>query len=433
MAEPLRAQFGHEVAERLARELHAVHATFPTKAFLRDALLGFDRMELLERGRHLADVLQRHLPPNVSHAIDLLVQTLPTQPSAAGGMVAFFYLPHTEFIRRHAIEYFGDAMGGLHALTQHFTGEWAIRPFIERYPDAALAQLQQWTQDPSAHVRRLVSEGTRPRLPWATRLHTFLHDPTPVLALLEQLRDDPSLYVRRSVANHLNDIYKAHPTRMLDTVSAWMTNATAERRWVMTHALRSAVKQGDTNALALLAFSGTALLRVDDVAITPHNPRMGGRVCVTCTLRNTTKVQQQVVVDLVVYFVKANGSSSPKVFKMSNVELPPGHTVTLRKTISVSPASHPRSILRTSANTRRLQLGQVQDACSRREGQSGLPFKWIDRIPRPARPRLMVHQLDALSPALRNSTPASRHTGRRPISSACAVTSQPSPSRSAPR
>lgn len=336
MAEPLKTHFSRDVAERLARELRAVHRPFKRDAFLRDALVGFEEMELLDRGRHLADTLQRHLPADVPTAIALLVDTLPAQRAPEGGMAAFYYLPHTEYIRRHAVDHFADAMRGLHAFTQHFTGEFAIRPFIERYPDAALAQLQQWTHDPSEHVRRLVSEGTRPRLPWAPRLRTFQTDPAPVLALLAALRDDPSLYVRRSVANHLNDVYKDHPAQLLSTVTTWMTDASPERRWVIEHALRSAVKRGDSKALTLLGFGGEARLQISDVAITPSKPRMGERVVITCSLHNATRRAQQVVVDLIVHFVKASGDSNPKVFKMANIDIASGATVAVRKTVSLA-------------------------------------------------------------------------------------------------
>ncbi|MCC6246044.1 MAG: DNA alkylation repair protein [Gemmatimonadaceae bacterium] len=336
MAEPLKAQFSRDVPERLARDVRAVYRAFKSEAFLRDALEGFEAMELLDRGRHLADVLQRHLPSDVPRAIGMLVDTLPAQRSAEGGMAAFYYLPHTEYIRRHALEHFDEAMRGLHAFTQHFTGEFAIRPFIERYPDAALAQLHAWTHDPSEHVRRLVSEGTRPRLPWAPRLRTFLTDPTPVLALLEALRDDSSLYVRRSVANHLNDLYKDHPAQLLATVKDWMAQASPERRWVIEHALRSAVKRGDSSALALLGFGGKAQLTIGEVALTPLQPRMGEKVVISCSLHNATRRSQQVVVDLIVHFVKSNGESNPKVFKMANIDIASGSTMSVRKTVSLA-------------------------------------------------------------------------------------------------
>ncbi len=336
MAEPLKTHFGAEIPRRLAADLKRVHRRFDTDAFLHDALDGFDALELLDRGRHLGRTLQRHLPADYPAAIDLLLATLPDERAPESGMAAFYFLPHTEFVRAFGLGHFDASMRALHALTQRFTGEFAIRPFLDSHTDATLAQLETWTRDPSEHVRRLVSEGTRPRLPWAPRLRKFQQDPSAVVALLERLRDDESLYVRRSVANNLNDIGKDHPTRLVEIAGAWMRDASVQRRWVVQHALRSAVKRGDAGALKVLGFGKTANLTVSDVAITPKQPRMGERVVITCTLRNPGARAQRVVVDLLVHFVKANGSTSPKVFKLANVDLAAGDAISVRKTISLA-------------------------------------------------------------------------------------------------
>lgn len=174
------------------------------------------------------------------------------------------------------------------------------------------------------------------RLPWAPRLRVFATDPTPVVDLLERLRDDPSPYVRRSVANNLNDIGKDHPARVVAIATAWMQGASAERQWVIQRALRSAVKKGDAGALEVLGFGAEASLRIVEHAFAPACPRMGGKIVVTVTLENPTRRPQKVVVDLVVHFVKGSGGTSPKVFKLVNVALAPGTSVTLRKTVSLA-------------------------------------------------------------------------------------------------
>ncbi len=336
MAEPLKNQFGAPVVRRLADEIAAAYPQFDRRTFVRDALHGFSAMELLDRGRHIARALRRHLPVDFGKAIDILLATLPAEKVPAGGMASFYYLPHTEFVRLFGVDHFADSMRALHALTQVFTSEFALRPFLESRTKATMAQLSKWTRDPTEHVRRLVSEGTRPRLPWAPRLHVFADDPSPVLALLERLKDDPSLYVRRSVANHLNDIGKDHPDRLIDVTGRWMKNASAERRWIVAHALRSSVKKGNPAALAVLGFASTSALRVVARSLTPAKVPLGGKVTVTVSLANPTKHTQRAVVDLIVHFVKANAGTAPKVFKLSNVELAPGQQIVLRKTISLA-------------------------------------------------------------------------------------------------
>lgn len=336
MADALKVQFGADVVRRLAREIHDVHRTFDRDAFERVALHGFDALELLDRGRHLGLTLQRHLPRDFASAVDVLLATLPDERQPAGGMASFFYLAHTEFVRQFGVSHFEDSMRALHALTQVFTGEFAIRPFLEQHQEATLARMHEWCTDVNPHVRRLVSEGTRPRLPWAPRLRAFQRDPAPVLTLLERLRDDPELYVRRSVANNLNDIGKDHPALLVQVAREWIRGATAERRWIVQHALRSSVKRGDADALAVLGFAGQARLDVTTASITPARPVMGTKVVITCTLQNPTRVAQRVVVDLRVHFVKAHGGTTVKVFKLSAVELAAGESIALRKTVSLA-------------------------------------------------------------------------------------------------
>lgn len=321
---------------RLSAELASVYRGFNRAAFERDALRGFEALELLDRGRHLGRVLHSHLPADFPDAVDVLLATLPQHKAPAGGMSSFYYLAHTEFVRQFGVPYLDASLTALHALTQVFTGEFAIRPLIEAHPGRVLERLRDWTRDPNEHVRRLVSEGTRSRLPWAPRLRAFAADPSPVVELLERLRDDESLYVRRSVANNLNDIWKDHPARLVAIAAAWMEDASAERRWIVQHALRAAVKKGDPRALAVLGFTAKASLRVVDHTIAPARPRMGTKVVVTVTLENPSRRAQQVVVDLVVYFVKARGGTSPKVFKLANVALAPRESKALRKTVSLA-------------------------------------------------------------------------------------------------
>ncbi len=334
MAAPLKDQFGRDVIRRLSSEISAAYASFDKRAFERDATHGFDALELLDRGRHLGTVLRRHLPENFSDAVDVLLDTLPASRQSAGSKASFFYLPHTEFIRAHGLPHFEDSLRALHALTQVFTGEFAMRPFLAEHTGATLARLETWVTDPSEHVRRLVSECTRPRLPWAPRLRAFQKDPSAVLRLLSMLRDDSSLYVRRSVANNLNDIGKDHPDLLIATAADWMTGTSADRRWIVQHALRSSVKEGNAAALAVLGFASTSRVTVVESTFAPARPRMGTRVVATVTLRNSSRSVQKAIVDLRVHFVKANGVGI-KVFKLASVDLAPRATIELRKTISL--------------------------------------------------------------------------------------------------
>jgi 3-methyladenine DNA glycosylase AlkC len=338
MAEPLKNRYGADVPRAIATMIAAVYPGFKSAAFVRDVLAGYDALELMPRGKKIAQALRHHLPDDYERALAILMDSL-DQPHGHGpskSMSSFLYLPHTMFVANYGLAHFEASMRAQHALTQRFTAEFSIRPFLERHLDVTLRQLRAWATDPSPHVRRLVSEGTRPRLPWAPRLRQFQVDPTPVLALLELLKDDPELYVRRSVANSLNDIGKDHPEVLTRTAQAWLKDATAERTWIVGHALRSAIKRGDGGALKVMGFGKTAKVALGRVQITPGTAVMGAAVTIAFELTNTQTRAQNLLVDLAVHYIKANGQANAKVFKLKTLELAPGQTARFAKKLSLA-------------------------------------------------------------------------------------------------
>ena len=323
MAEPLKNHYGAQMPRAIARMIQAVHAGFYAKAFLQDALDGYEALELMRRGRKIANALHAHLLGPYPRAIEILLASL-DQPTGLPGknpMASFLFLPHTLYVAQHGLEHFELSMRAQHALTQRFTAEISIRKFIELNQIPSLRTLRQWTTDPSEHVRRLVSEGTRPRLPWAPRLRALQRDPQPVLTLLELLKDDPSLYVRRSVANNLNDIGKDHPELLFETAARWMKGASENRQWIIRHALRSAVKRGEQGALRVLGFGVAAKVTIKNAKVSPARVSKGATVQMSFDLANPTPRAQRLVVDLCVHYIKANGSARPKVFKLRELEL----------------------------------------------------------------------------------------------------------------
>ena len=310
---------------------------FDSNAFIRDALEGYEDLDLFPRGWKIAHTLRSYLPDSYVAAVEVLLASLgpKLEKTEKVGMAPFLYMPHVFFVAEYGLEHFEVSMHAQYELTQRFSAEFSIRPFLECYPDATLERLKVWTEDPSANVRRLVSEGTRPRLPWAPRLLQFQKDPSPVLELLELLKDDSELFVRRSVANNLNDIGKDHPAILVETARRWMKDASDERRWLVRHALRSAVKRADTKALAVLGFGDDANISVGNATITPACAVIGGSVAIAFDVTNEDSHNRPGRVDCRVHFIKANGKISPKVFKIRTANLAPHETVRMEKSISL--------------------------------------------------------------------------------------------------
>lgn len=340
MAEALKTFFSPAKVREIGASVARVAPEFPLERFVRMASRGLHELELLDRAHHIAAALSACLPPKYEDAITILIASLGREHQddelQGAGMAPFFYLPHVMFVAEHGLRDFERSMWAQRELTKRFTAELSIRPFLQEYPERTLAVLAEWAKDPDPHVRRLVSEGTRPRLPWAPRVPFLDEHPERVLPLLEMLKDDPTTLVRRSVANHLNDIGKPRPELLVEICRRWLHGASKERRALVLYALRSAVKRGVPGALSLLGHGDTPSVSIEDVRFDPGRVAIGNKVRVSFALASTSTATQALLVDLVVGFVKANGRTSPKVFKLSRVTLPPRGRAELSKLISLA-------------------------------------------------------------------------------------------------
>lgn len=336
MAEPLKNFFDEACIDRIADDIARAHPALSRRAFRADALRGLGGLELLARGHHLAEVLRRHLPADYEAAVGILLESLgpELEQSDSFGMAPFRYLPHVSFVARFGLEHFEASMRAQHALTKRFTAESSIRPFLVRYPTQTYDRLVLWAKDPNVHVRRLVSEGTRPRLPWAPRLRDFQRDPAPVIALLELLRDDTERYVQRSVANNLNDIGKDHPEQALTVCRRWSEPPSEGRAWIVKHALRSLVKKSNPAALALLGVGARPRVSVRDLSWAPQRVKLGQALSIHFELASTGRAAQDLLVDYAVHFVKSNGTRRAKVFKLRRVQLPAAASVRLKARVA---------------------------------------------------------------------------------------------------
>lgn len=345
MAEPFKNLLHAGTADAMAHHLARASAAFDRAAFIAVALPGLDALEFKARAMQLADALEVALPAPFDVAAIAIEAAL--APPAEGddlggltttdaGLAGWAVWPLGEYVARRGLRQPERALRTLQALTQRFSAEFAIRPFIAAHPDVVFPVLAQWLSHPSAHVRRLVSEGSRPRLPWGMQLKALVADPSPTLPLLAALQDDPSAYVRRSVANHLNDIARDHPARVADWLQAHLPDAPAERRALLRHASRSLIKQGHAPTLAAWGL-GTPLHGRAALTVSPQRIALGESVELSLTLVSTAPQPQALEVDVVIHHVKAHGGASPKVFKGWRLRLAPGEQRTLSRRHAVRP------------------------------------------------------------------------------------------------
>jgi 3-methyladenine DNA glycosylase AlkC len=332
--------YNRELAVSMAAAVKQVYPPFDSVAFVDDVSATVEEMEFKARIALFASALHRHLPSGFSDAWAILDRLLGDELTGDGGTFSdgFALWPLAQFIESYGLDDFAVSCSAMHEITKRHTAEFAIRPFLVRYPDRTISMLNEWVKDESPHVRRLVSEGTRPRLPWAGRLDLFAKDPSPTLALLEQLKDDRSPYVRKSVANHLNDIGKDHPQILLETCRRWQDGAGPDRLWIIRHALRTLIKQGNPDALELLGY-GKPRVGLQSLELEPPNLVLGESLEFTFTLSSQSDEAQDLVIDFLIHFVKSNGSTAPKVFKLTTRTLGPGESVTIRKKHPIKPIS----------------------------------------------------------------------------------------------
>lgn len=326
--------FNRERISYLSGLFQEADASFDGKAFTRQCMRGLQDLELKQRIVHIASVLEKHLSDDFSTAAKQIREALPPplDPKRTDDDFGdFIFAPLGEFVVRNGLDrkQLRHSLRTLKQLTMRFSMEDAIRAFIDAHPDATLAELTQWSTDPNYHVRRLVSEGTRPKLPWSRRLTIDVTTPIP---LLETLHTDPTRYVTRSVANHLNDISKSHPELVLKLLREWKKakrQTTKELDWISRHALRTLIKQGHAPALKFLGYRDNPKIEVADFELKTSELKPGDSLELSFSVQ--AERSEELMIDYVIDFVKANGTTAPKVHKLKRLSLSKGETAALNK------------------------------------------------------------------------------------------------------
>ncbi len=316
--------FANAFIEQLGHAVRQAYPDFDQEKFTR---LVYDdtwaAKELKEKMHHVTRCLRATLPHDYPKALEILVKVAPA-------FSGFDSLVFSDYVECYGLDEWDLSMPALALFTQQCTSEYAVRPFLAKDPERAMAYMSTWAEDKNPHLRRLASEGCRPRLPWGMALPAFKKDPSLILPILEKLKADESDYVRKSVANNLNDISKDHPDLMLDICERWY-GANKNTDWIVKHACRGLLKAGHERALRLFGFAGRTALSVANLTLDKQALSIGEALRFTFELKVETEAPHQVRLEYKVYYVKANGKSAPKVFQIREGLFDPGSHLISRK------------------------------------------------------------------------------------------------------
>lgn len=272
----------------------------------------WEQKQFKQRIRHISDALHATLPSSYKDALHVLMQIA---PQCKG--VEYLFFP--DFVEVYGLDDWDASIHALAQLTPYSSSEFAVRPFIAQNSEKMMKQMLLWAVNPDHHIRRLASEGCRPRLPWAMALHSFKADPTPIIPILEILKKDPSEYVRKSVANNLNDISKDHPEIVKQLALSWY-GENAHTNWIIKHGCRGLLRKGDLEVLSLFGFTTTPDVVVSGLTLEPDTLAIGEDLSFSFTIRSSSNSSQRLRVEYGIDFVKANGTTSRKLFKITENE-----------------------------------------------------------------------------------------------------------------
>ncbi len=341
--EPFKNNISPDLVGHLADYFSRHAPAFDRQAFSAEILAELETLELKQRARLIADVTSRYLPRQLPERFAILEAVLHPMTEIAfdrgsdeKGIRGWGIMPLGMVVADCGLEDFDSSFALLKEMTKRATAEFDVRPFLAKDQERALAIMAPWVRDESVHVRRLVSEGTRPRLPWGMRLKRLVEDPSPTLPLLDALKDDPEDYVRRSVANHLNDIAKDHPDLVAEIARRWLKDAGRNREKLVRHACRSLIKQGHAATLEAFGLKPPEI-RVAGPRMTTPKVAYGGAAGFEVEIVSTSRKPQELVLDYLVHFRKANGTLAPKVFKWTKVTLAPGERLSLSRSHPIRP------------------------------------------------------------------------------------------------
>jgi 3-methyladenine DNA glycosylase AlkC len=331
MAEPLKYMYNPHFFEAIVPFLRRHLPNFDQREFiLRVFNNTWPDLELKERVRHITFVLHHFLPDHFPEACSILVNLAEDIRKSGLREQGFEMIFLPDYIEVFGRKYPDESLEAFETITLLVSAEFAVRPFLLSNPEKTFKKMLQWSESEHAHLRRLSSEGCRPRLPWAMGIPALKNDPTPILAILEKLKNDPSEYVRRSVANNLNDIAKDHPDLVISVAEAWKGISEQTDR-IIKHGCRTLLKKGRHDVLAMHGFNPASKASIKALALAGNKIKVGENLDFGFDFVNREKAEANFRLEYAIDYITATGKKSRKVFRIAENTFLPGEKVNIRR------------------------------------------------------------------------------------------------------
>ena len=330
MAEPFKNMFNEQFFDRFTKAIKRVINDFDERKFVSQIIDDeWESRELMQRCRHITTILKNFLPTDykdsIAKILELVNHIKDTQKDFSEiddtkfGLTLEYGGILSDFIQQYGLDDYKTSVEAIETITQFTSCEFAVRPFILRYPNEMMKQMLVWSKHEHWGVRRLSSEGCRPKLPWAIALPNLKEDPTPIIPILENLKNDTSRFVRLSVANNLNDIAKDNPEVVIDLARKWQGES-ENLDWIIKHGCRTLLKQGNTEALEIFGLDAVKNINIEDFQIITPKVKIGNSLEFCFKLVNSNPKKTKIRLEYGLYYQKANGTLSKKVHKISEKE-----------------------------------------------------------------------------------------------------------------
>jgi len=333
--EPFKNIFNKQFFDGLTKALKCIINDFDERLFLSQIFDDeWENRGIKQRMEHTTTVLKNFLPADYKSAIAKILELInhvkatqywqEIEKNSLKGQygLSLEYSFLGDFVEKYGLDDYETSVKAIEEITQFTSCEGPVRPFIIKYPNEMMKQMLAWSKHHSMWVRRLSSEGCRPRLPWCMALPNLKENPAPIIPILENLKNDPAEFVRKSVANNLNDIAKDNPEIVINLVKNWQ-GLSKNTDWIIKHGCRTLLKQGSTEVMDIFGFDAIKNINIQDFRILTPKFKIGKSLEFCFNLLNNNKEKTKIRLEYGIYYQKANGSLSKKVHKISEKDYAP--------------------------------------------------------------------------------------------------------------